>query len=68
MTEWADAEKYCKDLLKRGKLSSAHGNRGLGGNYDQCVRGQVSEECGGSAVEFGVIAETKSSVDNAQDV
>lgn len=63
--EWADAEKYCKDLLKKGKLSSAHGNRGAGGTYDQCVRGQVSEGCGGNAVEFGVIAETDSGDDNA---
>jgi hypothetical protein len=63
--EWADAEKYCNDLLNKGKLSSAHGNRGPGGNYDQCVRGQVSEGCGGNAVEFEMAAETDSDSDNA---
>jgi len=63
--EWADAEKYCRDLLNRGKLSSAHGNRGQGGNYDQCVRGRVSEECGGNAVEFEMIADTDAGGDNA---
>ena len=46
--EWADAEKFYRDLLKRGKLDSSHGNRGYGGTYDQCVRGQVSQACGGA--------------------
>ena len=63
--EWADAERYCKDLLKRGKLSAARGDRGAGGTYDQCVRGQVSEGCGGNSVEFEVIAEADSGGGNA---
>ena len=53
---WAAAEKFCRDPANRGKLDSSHGNRGFGGTYDQHVRGQVSQECGGNAVEYEAIA------------
>ncbi len=50
--EWEDAARFCLDLLRRGKLG-ARGYRGVGGkNWSQCVRGQVSEECGGNSTAF----------------
>jgi RHS repeat-associated protein len=50
--EWASAERYCSSLYDNGYRPDPLG-KGIGGkNYTQCVRGQVSEACGGSKVEF----------------
>ena len=45
--EWEEAREYCGDLRKAGKLG-ADGYRGMGITYEQCLRGQVSEACGGN--------------------
>ena len=42
--EWAAAEKYCRDLEKRGLLGKGD-YRNMGKNYRQCVHGQVSSDC-----------------------
>ncbi len=47
--EWAHAEKFCDDLKRRGKLGK-EGYRGFGKAYQQCLLGQVSEDCGGNLV------------------
>lgn len=52
--EWAAAEKFCRDLMKKG-YSGGKGNRGFGATYDQCVKGQVSEECGGNSTAFEML-------------
>jgi hypothetical protein len=45
--EWAEAEEFCRDLQRRGLLG-----RGdyfwMGKTLAQCIRGQVSEACGGN--------------------
>ncbi len=53
--EWAEAEKFCRDLIKKGRLG-ADGYRGFGQTYEQCVRGQVSAECGGNPTAFDLEA------------
>jgi hypothetical protein len=45
--EWAHATRYCLDLLKKGLLGK-DGYRGMGNRLDQCIRGNVSESCGGN--------------------
>ena len=45
--EWADASEFCENLRRRGLLGKG-AYRGMGRNYDECVRGQVSEDCGGN--------------------
>jgi hypothetical protein len=50
--EWARAERFCDDLRRRGKLRRDRGNRGFGATFDQCLRGRVSESCGGNPVEY----------------
>jgi hypothetical protein len=47
--EWAAAERYCTDLIKK-KLLGGDGYRGMGKFFYQCVMGQVSERCGGNAL------------------
>jgi hypothetical protein len=47
--EWADAEKYCRELADQGLLGK-HPYIGHGSTFDQCIRGQVSEDCGGNPV------------------
>lgn len=50
--EWAAAERYCSNLYDNGYRPDPLG-KGIGGkNYTQFVRGQVSEACGGSKIEF----------------
>jgi hypothetical protein len=44
--EWADALLYCWKLKERKQLGKGD-NRGSG-TFDQCVRGRVTERCGGS--------------------
>jgi hypothetical protein len=47
--EWSDAIQYCGRLAAEGKLGS--GNYKEHGKYfQQCVRGQISERCGGNPV------------------
>lgn len=48
--EWAAARDRCSELWGDGKLG-VDGHRGMGKTYDQCVRGQVSEACGGNPTE-----------------
>jgi hypothetical protein len=49
--QWDDARKYCDRLYDNGYRPNPDG-KGVGGkNWNQCVAGQVSEDCGGSAVE-----------------
>ncbi|MEJ0064609.1 MAG: hypothetical protein WDM85_03610 [Caulobacteraceae bacterium] len=47
--EWNDAEEYCARLAKQGLLGKDP-YRGHGNSFEQCVRGQVSEKCGGNPV------------------
>ena len=46
--EWADAREYCQDLRDRGLLGIGD-YRGMGKTVAQCMRGEVSETCGGDA-------------------
>jgi hypothetical protein len=45
--EWADALKFCRELMRSGRMGT-DGNRGFGRTFQQCVLGQVREDCGGS--------------------
>jgi hypothetical protein len=45
--EWADALLYCWKLKERKQLGKGD-NRGSGRTFEQCVRGRVTERCGGS--------------------
>jgi hypothetical protein len=47
--EWAEADARCRDLADRGLLGKPP-YKGHGDAYDQCVRGQVTEACGGNPV------------------
>lgn len=47
--EWASATRYCDNLRRRGLLGKGD-YRGMGKTYGQCLRGQVSEECGGNSL------------------
>jgi hypothetical protein len=52
--EWAEAEAYCAKMLRQGKLVAGprgkrtRGYSGPGKDYNSCLLGQVSEECGGN--------------------
>jgi hypothetical protein len=46
--EWAEATRYCKELLDK-KLLGADGYRGMGKFLYQCIMGLVSERCGGNS-------------------
>ena len=46
--EWEAAYKFCDEQLKQRAFKP--GYRGFGRNYERCVLGQVSEECGGNPV------------------
>jgi hypothetical protein len=45
--EWADALKFCRELMQSGRMGT-DGYRGYGRTFQQCVLGQVREDCGGS--------------------
>jgi len=45
--EWEDAFAYCDGLKRRGLIGRGD-QRNIAPSYEQCVRGQVSERCGGS--------------------
>jgi hypothetical protein len=45
--EWTSALLYCWKLKERKQLGRGD-NRGSGRTFDQCVRGRVSERCGGN--------------------
>jgi hypothetical protein len=52
--EWAEAEAFCRKMESEGKLvpgprgKRTRGYSGFGKDYNSCVLGQVSEECGGN--------------------
>ena len=45
--DWADALKFCRELMRSGRMGT-DGYRGFGRTFQQCVLGQVREDCGGS--------------------
>lgn len=47
--EWEEADKYCHELERRGVLGKPP-YKGQGNSYEQCLRGQVSEDGGGNPV------------------
>lgn len=47
--EWARAYKFCNELRQKGKLGK-DGYRGFGWRFNQCLQGQVSQDCGGSLI------------------
>lgn len=49
--EWADAEDYCRRLSEKGLLGKGD-YRGMGKTVEQCMRGRVSQDCGGNGT-FG---------------
>jgi len=52
--EWAAAREFCKDQMKRGKLKPAppgFGGPGFGKDFNRCVLGQVSADCGGNPTD-----------------
>jgi hypothetical protein len=46
--EWAEAIRDCEELRRKGLLGNDR-YRGMG-NFYQCVRGRVSQSCGGNSV------------------
>lgn len=46
--EWAEAIKFCKNLLGRNQLGRGD-YRGSGKSLYQCIMGQVSQRCGGNS-------------------
>lgn len=48
--EWQNAKDYCQRLAEQGWLGGDP-YREHGKYYEQCVRGQVSERCGGNPVD-----------------
>jgi hypothetical protein len=48
--EWAEAQKYCRKLLEKKMLGKGD-YRGMGQFMYQCLKGKVSEDCGGNALE-----------------
>jgi hypothetical protein len=48
--EWAAATKYCMERLRKGLMGGSA--RGIGRFVDECIRGQVSEDCGGNTIEI----------------
>jgi hypothetical protein len=48
--EWEEAEKYCDELDRKGRLGTHPPFGQHGRTYDECIRGQVSEDCGGNPV------------------
>ncbi|THD44167.1 MAG: hypothetical protein E7774_11070 [Bradyrhizobium sp.] len=49
--EWAEAEEYCRGLSEKGLLGKGD-YRGMGKTVEQCMRGRVSQDCGGNGM-FG---------------
>ena len=47
--EWDEAEEYCWRLARHDRLGK-HPYEGHGDDYEQCVRGQVSADCGGNPI------------------
>ena len=46
VAEWAHAMKFCRDQMGQGKLKP--GYSGFGKDFASCLRGMVSEDCGGN--------------------
>jgi hypothetical protein len=54
--EWDEAEDYCDQLIKEGKLGKEP-QRGQGQWRYQCILGRVSEDCGGNSTSaYEIIA------------
>jgi hypothetical protein len=49
--EWADAEQYCRELDRNNRLGKPP-YKGHGPTVGDCVRGQVSADCGGNPVKW----------------
>jgi hypothetical protein len=49
--EWASAEEFCRRLIKNPAFGLPPYSW-MGRNLSECMRGQVSEECGGNRVRF----------------
>jgi len=47
--EWSYAERRCDELLNSPSFGTS-GRLGFGRSFEQCVRGMVSERCGGNPV------------------
>jgi RHS repeat-associated protein len=47
--EWEQAREFCAELMSQGNPPAGV----WGGSFDKCVRGQVSERCGGNRVDWG---------------
>ena len=51
--EWAAAMKFCQEMLRKGKLGKKGARpAGYGANFNKCLLGQVSEECGGNPTSY----------------
>jgi hypothetical protein len=48
--QWAVATKYCLERLRQGLMGGSA--RGIGRSVDECIRGQVTEDCGGNPIEY----------------
>lgn len=49
--EWASATKYCLERLRKRQMGGRRESRGIGRTVDECIRGQVTEDCGGNRIE-----------------
>ena len=51
--QWRDAREYCAGVgaIPRSSPQWNDYEEIWGGSYDRCVRGQVTERCGGSRIE-----------------
>ncbi|WP_304439088.1 RHS repeat-associated core domain-containing protein [Duganella sp. Root336D2] len=49
--QWDDARKFCDRLYDSGYLPDKNGKGAGGMNWNQCVAGQVTEDCGGNPIE-----------------
>jgi hypothetical protein len=50
LAEWTEARSFCSVLMSDPKRLRRSPNV-WGGSFDRCVRGQVSQRCGGNKVE-----------------
>ena len=52
--QWEDASSFCRGLRDQGVLGQSHS--WFGRTFDECVRGQVSQKCGGNPIAGGETA------------
>jgi hypothetical protein len=48
--EWAEETEYCIDLWTNGQMGRDY-NRGQGRTISECIRGRVSQDCGGNRLD-----------------